>query len=100
LDVLAGLPASPRVRLQCQSDDTGIPAAARDVSRRRADAVAAGTAKGRTDGITHKSSRIDYVFFDPGSSLQLVSMENVETSALIGIEASDHGPQVATFTLK
>jgi endonuclease/exonuclease/phosphatase family metal-dependent hydrolase len=65
-----------------------------------ADAVAAGTAKGRMDGITHKSSRIDYVFFDPGSSLQLVSMENVETPALIGVEASDHRPQVATFTLK
>jgi endonuclease/exonuclease/phosphatase family metal-dependent hydrolase len=64
------------------------------------DAVAAGTAKGRMDGITHKSSRIDYVFFDPGSTLQLVSMENVETPALIGVEASDHRPQVATFTLK
>lgn len=65
-----------------------------------ADAVAAGTAKGRMDGITHKSSRIDYVFFDPGSTLQLVSMENVETPALIGIEASDHRPQVATFRFK
>jgi endonuclease/exonuclease/phosphatase family metal-dependent hydrolase len=65
-----------------------------------ADAVAAGTAKGRMDGITHKSSRIDYVFFDPGSSLQLVSMENVETPALIGLEASDHRPQVAVFRLK
>jgi endonuclease/exonuclease/phosphatase family metal-dependent hydrolase len=65
-----------------------------------ADAVAAGTAKGRMDGITHKSSRIDYVFFDPGSTLQLVSMENVETPALIGVEASDHRPQVATFRLK
>jgi len=64
------------------------------------DAVAAGTAKGRMDGITHKSSRIDYVFFDPGSTLQLVSMENVETPALIGVEASDHRPQVATFRLK
>jgi endonuclease/exonuclease/phosphatase family metal-dependent hydrolase len=65
-----------------------------------ADALAAGTATGRMDGITHKSSRIDYVFFDPASSLQLVSMENVETPALIGLEASDHRPQVATFTLK
>lgn len=65
-----------------------------------ADAVAAGTAKGRMDGITHKSSRIDYVFFDPGPTLQLVSMENVETPALVGLEASDHRPQVATFRFK
>jgi endonuclease/exonuclease/phosphatase family metal-dependent hydrolase len=65
-----------------------------------ADAVAAGKAKGRMDGITHKSSRIDYVFFDPGTSLQLVSMENVDTTALIGLEASDHRPQVATFSFK
>jgi endonuclease/exonuclease/phosphatase family metal-dependent hydrolase len=65
-----------------------------------ADAAAAGTAKGRMDGITHKSSRIDYVFFDPGSALELVSMENVETPALIGLEASDHRPQVAVFRLK
>jgi len=65
-----------------------------------ADAVAAGTAKGRMDGITHKSSRIDYVFFDPGSTLTLVSMENVETPSLIGLEASDHRPQVATFSVR
>jgi endonuclease/exonuclease/phosphatase family metal-dependent hydrolase len=65
-----------------------------------ADAVAAGTAKGRMDGITHKSSRIDYVFFDPAGTLQLVSMENVDTTALIGVEASDHRPQVATFAVK
>jgi endonuclease/exonuclease/phosphatase family metal-dependent hydrolase len=65
-----------------------------------ADAVAAGSAKGRMDGITHKSSRIDYVFFDPGAALTLVSMENVETPALIGLEASDHRPQVATFGIR
>jgi endonuclease/exonuclease/phosphatase family metal-dependent hydrolase len=64
------------------------------------DAVAAGTAKGRMDGITHKSSRIDYVFYDPGSVLQLVSVENVETPALIGIEASDHRPLLATFRIQ
>src|SRR5215471_4012715 len=64
------------------------------------DAVAAGTAKGRMDGITHKSSRIDYVFFDPGTALDLVSMENVETPALIGLEASDHRPQLAVFRVK
>ncbi len=65
-----------------------------------ADAVAAGRAKGRMDGITHKSSRIDYIFFDPGTRLELVSMENVETPALIGVEASDHRPQLAVFALK
>ena len=65
-----------------------------------ADAVAAGTAKGRMDGITHKSSRIDYVFYDPGTALELVSMENVETPALIGVEASDHRPQLAMFRIK
>jgi endonuclease/exonuclease/phosphatase family metal-dependent hydrolase len=65
-----------------------------------ADAVATGSATGRLDGITHKSSRIDYVFFDPGAVLTLVSMENVETPALIGLEASDHRPQVATFRVR
>lgn len=64
------------------------------------DAAASGTAKGRMDGITHKSSRIDYVFFDPGSALRLLSMENVETPALIGLEASDHRPQLAVFALR
>jgi endonuclease/exonuclease/phosphatase family metal-dependent hydrolase len=65
-----------------------------------ADAVAAGTAKGRMDGITHKSSRIDYVFYDPGTALELVSVENVETPALIGLEASDHRPVMAVFRFK
>lgn len=65
-----------------------------------ADAVAAGTAKGRLDGITHKHSRIDYVFYEPGETLELLSMENVETPALIGLEASDHRPQLAVFRVK
>src|SRR5205085_11598499 len=30
------------------------------------DGVAAGKARGRMDGITHKSSRIDYIFYIPG----------------------------------
>jgi endonuclease/exonuclease/phosphatase family metal-dependent hydrolase len=64
------------------------------------DAVAAGTARGRMDGITHKSSRIDYVFYDPGTALELVSVENVETRPLIGTEASDHRPVLATFRIK
>jgi endonuclease/exonuclease/phosphatase family metal-dependent hydrolase len=65
-----------------------------------ADAVAAGTANGRMDGITHKHSRIDYVFFQPGDALELASMENVETPSLIGLEASDHRPQLAVFRIK
>ena len=64
------------------------------------DAVAAGIATGRMDGITHKSSRIDYVWYEPGNTLQLASYENVETPALIGIEASDHRPQVAVFKIR
>jgi endonuclease/exonuclease/phosphatase family metal-dependent hydrolase len=64
------------------------------------DAVAAGIAKGRMDGITHKSSRIDYVWYEPGGALELTSYENVETPALIGIEASDHRPQVAIFRIR
>jgi len=65
-----------------------------------ADAVAAGTAKGRMDGITHKASRIDYVFYEANPALELVSVENVDTRALIGTEASDHRPQVATFRIR
>src|SRR5262245_28066033 len=49
--------------------------------------------------ITHKSSRIDDIFFVPGSALELVSMENVETPTLVGVEASDHRPQVAVFRM-
>ena len=64
------------------------------------DALAAGIAKGRMDGITHKSSRIDYVWYEPGGALELTSYENVETPALIGIEASDHRPQVAVFRIR
>lgn len=65
-----------------------------------ADALAAGTAKGRMDGITHKSSRIDYIFYAPGDALELVSVETVDTRALVGYETSDHRPLVATFRVK
>ena len=65
-----------------------------------ADALAAGTAKGRMDGITHKSSRIDYIFYAPGDALELVSVETIDTRALVGAETSDHRPLVATFRLK
>ena len=64
------------------------------------DGVAAGVARGRLDGITHKSSRIDYIYYVAAGSLTLKSIENVDTKALIGVEASDHNPLVATFTVK
>jgi endonuclease/exonuclease/phosphatase family metal-dependent hydrolase len=64
------------------------------------DALAAGTARGRMDGITHKSSRIDYIFYVPANVLELRSIENVDTAALIGTEASDHNALVATFAVK
>ncbi len=64
------------------------------------DAVAAGTARGRMDGITHKSSRIDYIFYVPANVLELRSIENIDTAALIGTEASDHNALVATFAVK
>jgi endonuclease/exonuclease/phosphatase family metal-dependent hydrolase len=65
-----------------------------------ADAVSSGLARGRMDGITHKSSRIDYVFYVPANVLELKSIENISTAALIGTEASDHNPLVATFAVK
>jgi endonuclease/exonuclease/phosphatase (EEP) superfamily protein YafD len=62
--------------------------------------AAGGTAKGRMDGITHKSSRIDYVFYEGTPALELVSVENVDTRALTGTEASDHRPLLATFRIR
>jgi endonuclease/exonuclease/phosphatase (EEP) superfamily protein YafD len=52
------------------------------------------------NGITHKSVRIDYIFYKPGGSLTLQSAEVVETKPLIGVEASDHKPLLATFTIR
>ena len=65
-----------------------------------ADALAAGTARGRMDGITHKSSRIDYIFYIPAGAIELRSIENIDTAGLIGTEASDHNALVATFAIK
>ena len=65
-----------------------------------ADAVAAGTARGRLDGITHGKHRIDYIFYVPGNHLELLWAENVDTVPLVGKEASDHRPQVAAFRIK
>ena len=63
------------------------------------DALAAGSARGRLDGITHKSVRIDYIFYS-GDALELLWAETVDTRALIGTEASDHRPLVAAFRVK
>jgi endonuclease/exonuclease/phosphatase family metal-dependent hydrolase len=64
------------------------------------DAVAAGTARGRLDGITHGHRRIDYIFYLPGSRLELLWAETVDTVPLVGKEASDHRPLVAGFRIK
>jgi endonuclease/exonuclease/phosphatase family metal-dependent hydrolase len=64
------------------------------------DALAAGTARGRLDGITHKTVRIDYVFYVPGGRMDLLWVENVDTRALTGVEASDHNPVVAAFGVR
>ena len=63
------------------------------------DALAAGTARGRMDGITHRSSRIDYIFYVPATGVELLWVETVDTRALTGIEASDHQPLVAAFRI-
>jgi len=48
----------------------------------------------------HRSTRIDYIFYLPGAGVTLDSAEFIETTALIGVEASDHKPMVATFTVR
>jgi endonuclease/exonuclease/phosphatase family metal-dependent hydrolase len=64
------------------------------------DGLQAGSARGRMDGITHKTVRIDYIFFKPDSALELVSVETVDTRSFFGTEPSDHHPVVATFAVK
>ncbi|MBA3884569.1 MAG: endonuclease/exonuclease/phosphatase family protein [Acidobacteria bacterium] len=64
------------------------------------DAIAAGTARGRLDGITKGSSRIDYIFYIPAGAIDLLWIENVDTRALIGTQASDHNPLVAAFAVR
>jgi endonuclease/exonuclease/phosphatase family metal-dependent hydrolase len=63
------------------------------------DAVAAGTARGRADGITHKTVRIDYIFYS-GDALELLWVDTIDTRTLIGVEASDHRPVVAAFRVR
>lgn len=64
------------------------------------EAVNAGTARGRADGISHGKHRIDYILFEPGGRLELLWAETVDTVPLIGKEASDHRPVVAAFRLR
>jgi len=64
------------------------------------EAVRAGTARGRIDGITHKSERIDFIFYTPTPRLQLQWAETVDTVPLVGREASDHRPLVAAFGVR
>lgn len=64
------------------------------------DAMRAGTARGRLDGITHKTVRIDYILFAPAANVQLLSAETIDTVPLVGREASDHRPVLATFAIR
>jgi endonuclease/exonuclease/phosphatase family metal-dependent hydrolase len=64
------------------------------------EAAAAGRARGRVDGVTHKSDRIDYIFYKTDGSLELLWVETVDTRALTGVEASDHHPLVAAFAVR
>jgi endonuclease/exonuclease/phosphatase family metal-dependent hydrolase len=63
------------------------------------EAVQAGTARGRLDGISHGKHRTDYILYAPGGRLTLLWAETVNTVPLIGREASDHRPIVAAFRL-
>jgi endonuclease/exonuclease/phosphatase family metal-dependent hydrolase len=63
-----------------------------------AEAQSAGRAIGTPFG--RRSTRIDCICYRPGASLTLQSAEFVDTVALIGVDASDHKPLVATFTVR
>jgi endonuclease/exonuclease/phosphatase family metal-dependent hydrolase len=65
-----------------------------------AEALRAGSASGQLDGLTHRQARIDYVLYAPSSGLTLVSAETVDTVPLVGRDASDHRPVVATFRVR
>jgi len=65
-----------------------------------ADALRAGTARGRLDGVTHKLDRIEFIFYTANPRLQLQWAETVDTVALVGREASDHRPVVASFAVR
>ena len=63
-------------------------------------ASSAGTAKSYNGtGATHGASRFDYVFFSKASALVLQSV-TVPDARVKGVQASDHDPVVAVFTVK
>jgi len=66
------------------------------------DAWAEAERQGRAIGTPfgRRSTRIDYIFYLPATNVTLESAEFIETTALIGVEASDHKPLVATFTVR
>ncbi len=51
-------------------------------------------------GASHGTSRIDYIFYMPAANLTLDSAEVIDTKTLIGVNASDHNPFVATFIVR
>lgn len=51
-------------------------------------------------GASHGTGRIDFIFYAPGSSVTIDSAELIETKSLIGVDASDHKPFVATFVVR
>ncbi len=61
------------------------------------DAAAVGRASGNAN--SHGGTRIDYVFFR-GATLTPTAVEVIDTTAIVGVEASDHSPIVATFTVR
>jgi endonuclease/exonuclease/phosphatase family metal-dependent hydrolase len=63
-----------------------------------ADALTLGHATGA--GASHGATRIDYVFYLPGSTLFLQSVSTLDTAAIFGVAASDHSPVIATFTVR
>ena len=62
------------------------------------DAVQMGRASGA--GASKGALRVDYIFFAPGGAMTLESAEVVDTAALIGVQASDHQPVVAIFSVR
>lgn len=51
-------------------------------------------------GASHGSARIDFIFYVPAPNIAVDSAELVETRPLIGVDASDHKPFVATFVVR
>lgn len=66
-----------------------------------AKARAARTSRGVPSGATRVSGkgRVDYVLYTPSGGLRLEWVRTVDTSAIVGVHASDHHPVVASFRL-